>query len=90
MARKTQHVTAAELRIMKILWKMGSATVRQCLDALSPGGGDPPAYWERYTRTRLPMAPIWRLFAHGYLDLRLFFSTPFCGKGDLELVGAVF
>ena len=44
MTRKTPHVTAAELRIMKVLWKMGSATVRQCLDALPPDGGDPPAY----------------------------------------------
>jgi predicted transcriptional regulator len=38
------RITAAELRIMKVLWKLGSATVRQCLDALPPDGGEPPAY----------------------------------------------
>lgn len=44
MGGKTPHITAAELRIMKVIWKHGAATVRQCLDALPPGGGDPPAY----------------------------------------------
>ncbi len=44
MARKTPHITAAELRIMKILWETGAGTVRQCLDALPADGGDPPAY----------------------------------------------
>jgi predicted transcriptional regulator len=38
------HITAAELRIMKVLWELGSATVRQTLDALPPDQGDPPAY----------------------------------------------
>jgi BlaI family penicillinase repressor len=44
MGEATPHITAAELRIMKVLWELGSATVRQCLDALPPDGGDPPAY----------------------------------------------
>ena len=29
---------------MKVLWRMGSGTVRQCLDALPAEGRDPPAY----------------------------------------------
>jgi len=37
------HITAAELKIMKVIWQLGSATVRQCLDGLS-GGGGAPAY----------------------------------------------
>ena len=40
----TPHITAAELRIMKVLWKLGSGTVRQVLDELPPDGGEPPAY----------------------------------------------
>jgi len=38
------HITAAELRIMKVLWERGSGTVRQVLEALLPDGGEPPAY----------------------------------------------
>lgn len=44
MPDELPHITAAELRIMKVLWEAGSGTVRQCLDALSTGKGDPPAY----------------------------------------------
>ena len=44
MGKKTPHITAAELRIMKVLWRMGAGTVRQCLDALPAGEGDAPAY----------------------------------------------
>jgi predicted transcriptional regulator len=44
MGRSLPHVTAAELRIMKVLWEIGPATVRQVLDALPAEGGDPPAY----------------------------------------------
>ena len=44
MSRTGPHITAAELRIMKVLWKHGSGTVRQCLDSLPDDGGDPPAY----------------------------------------------
>ncbi len=40
----TPHITAAELRIMKVLWHLGSGTVRQTLDALPAEKGDPPAY----------------------------------------------
>ena len=40
----TPHITAAELRIMKVLWQLGSGTVRQVLDELPPDGGEPPAY----------------------------------------------
>ncbi len=38
------HITAAELRIMKILWRLGPGTVRQVLDALPPKGREKPAY----------------------------------------------
>ena len=44
MGRKREQITAAELRIMKVLWKIGPSTVRQCLDALAGSGSDAPAY----------------------------------------------
>ncbi|MBU0755910.1 MAG: BlaI/MecI/CopY family transcriptional regulator [Planctomycetes bacterium] len=44
MGRKREQITAAELRIMKVLWKIGPSTVRQCLDALAGEGRDAPAY----------------------------------------------
>jgi predicted transcriptional regulator len=44
MAKKTPHITAAELRILKVLWQLGSATVRDVKDRLEKQDGDPPAY----------------------------------------------
>jgi predicted transcriptional regulator len=44
MGTPKPHVTAAELRILKILWAHGPQTVRQVKDALTAQGGDPPAY----------------------------------------------
>ncbi len=44
MQDEVPHITAAELRIMKILWETGPGTVRQCLDALAADADDPPAY----------------------------------------------
>ena len=44
MPKRTPHVTEAELRIMKVLWKRGAGTVRQVLDALPETGDEPPAY----------------------------------------------
>jgi predicted transcriptional regulator len=44
MSGKKAQITPAELRIMKVLWKIGPSTVRQCLDALSTGENNPPAY----------------------------------------------
>ena len=38
------HITAAELKIMKVLWERGSATVRQVLDDLEHEADAPPAY----------------------------------------------
>ena len=38
------HITAAELRILKVLWKEGPLPVRRVKDALTEQGGDPPAY----------------------------------------------
>lgn len=44
MGTPDTHITAAELRILKILWARGPQTVRQVKDALTAQGGDPPAY----------------------------------------------
>lgn len=44
MAKSPPHITAAELRIMKVLWSLGSGTVRQVLDDLPAEGDEPPAY----------------------------------------------
>ena len=44
MAETVPHITAAELRVMKVLWNLGSGTVRQVLDALPAEGGEGPAY----------------------------------------------
>lgn len=38
------HITGAELRVMKVLWDLGSGTVRQVLEALPSHGGERPAY----------------------------------------------
>jgi predicted transcriptional regulator len=38
------HITPAELGIMKTLWKLGSATVRQVLENLPEDESGPPAY----------------------------------------------
>lgn len=40
----TPHITAGELRIMKALWKLGSATVRDVKETLAAAGEDDPAY----------------------------------------------
>ncbi len=40
----TPHITGAELRIMKVLWELGSGTVRQVLDQLPARGAERPAY----------------------------------------------
>ena len=44
MSQPALHITAAELRILKILWRDGPQTVRQVKTALTAQGGDPPAY----------------------------------------------
>jgi BlaI family penicillinase repressor len=38
------HITAAELRILKVLWEEGALPVRRVKEALTEQGGDPPAY----------------------------------------------
>ena len=38
------HITEAELRILKAVWSLGSATVRDVKDYVESAGGDPPAY----------------------------------------------
>ena len=44
MADTTPHITAAELKVLKTLWPLGSGTVRDVKDKLSRGTGDTPAY----------------------------------------------
>lgn len=44
MQDPTPHITAAELRILKVLWRVGAATVRDVKDELAAEGGDAPAY----------------------------------------------
>jgi len=44
MGDQAPHITAAELRILKVLWSKGPQTVRQVKDALPVEGDTPPAY----------------------------------------------
>lgn len=44
MPKPLPNITAAELRIMKILWRIGSGTVRDVKDQLSAEGDEQPAY----------------------------------------------
>lgn len=44
MGLSIPHITVAELRILKVLWREGPGTVRQVKDVLTAEGGDPPAY----------------------------------------------
>lgn len=44
MRKKAPNITAAELRVMKVLWEIGSGTVRQVLEALPSEPGEEPAY----------------------------------------------
>ncbi len=44
MGETMPHITAAELRILKILWKDGPCTVRDVKRALTKAGTDEPAY----------------------------------------------
>ncbi len=44
MAKREPDITPAELRIMKILWRIGSANVGEVKDLLTAEGGDEPAY----------------------------------------------
>jgi predicted transcriptional regulator len=39
MARPSQDVTEAELSVLRALWDLGSATIRQLTDLLYPEGG---------------------------------------------------
>ena len=44
MPARTPHITAAELGIMKVLWRLRAATVRQVLEALPARDDEAPAY----------------------------------------------
>lgn len=38
------HITAAELNVLKVVWRLKSATVRDVLDQLASQSDTPPAY----------------------------------------------
>ena len=44
MGESTPHVTAAELKVLKVLWRLESGTVRDVKDALSAEPEEDPAY----------------------------------------------
>ena len=44
MSRPAPHITAAELKILKVVWKLGPATVRAVKEALARDGDETPAY----------------------------------------------
>ncbi|UCG32495.1 MAG: BlaI/MecI/CopY family transcriptional regulator [Phycisphaerales bacterium] len=44
MAQSSLHITAAELKVLKVLWDLGSGTVRDVLERLSGHEEDAPAY----------------------------------------------
>lgn len=44
MANSIPHITAGEFRILKVLWSLGSATVRDVKDSLAQGNDDELAY----------------------------------------------
>ena len=44
MAEDFLNITAAELRILKILWQIGSGTVRDVKDSLAAESDEAPAY----------------------------------------------
>ena len=44
MPKELPHITAAELDIMKLLWELGSGTVRQVLEAFDGDDAERPAY----------------------------------------------
>ena len=44
MGKHAPHITAAELRIMKVIWRMASGTVRDVRDAIVSQSKEQPAY----------------------------------------------
>jgi predicted transcriptional regulator len=44
MSDPAMNITPAELRIMKVLWELGDATVGEVKDRLATESEDPPAY----------------------------------------------
>ena len=44
MGKALPHVTAAELKILKVLWRLGSGTVRDVKDELEKEEGETSAY----------------------------------------------
>jgi predicted transcriptional regulator len=101
MPRRLPHITAAELRILKVLWRLGNGTVRDVKDALERAGGESSAYTTVMTlmnqlaakkalevdRDRQPYVYKARLRREQVLRerLRQFLSTVFDGQAG-ELV----
>jgi predicted transcriptional regulator len=44
MAARLPHVTAAELKVLKVLWRIKSGAVRDVKEHLEKEDGEPPAY----------------------------------------------
>lgn len=44
MGKLNPHITAAELRILKVIWAVGDGTVRDVINALPADDEDKPAY----------------------------------------------
>lgn len=44
MARSIPHITEAEFRLMKVLWKLGAGTVRDVKNEIEKEVGENPAY----------------------------------------------
>jgi BlaI family penicillinase repressor len=42
--KQMPNITAAELRVLKALWRLENGTVRDVKEALESEGGEPPAY----------------------------------------------
>lgn len=95
------NITAAELRVLKALWRLESGTVRDVKEGLESEGGEPPAYTTVMTlmsqlaqkgvlavdRLRQPFVYTPRLRREQVLSERLrdFLSTVFDGQAG-ELV----
>lgn len=44
MRPRSPHITAAELNVLKAIWRLGTATVRDVLEQLAGDASDRPAY----------------------------------------------
>jgi BlaI family transcriptional regulator, penicillinase repressor len=61
VAERAKGITGAELKVMKVLWRLGAGTVRDVKDALTKRGADPA-----YTTV---MTLMGQLAAKGFLEV---------------------